>query len=195
MTSRKLVGAALAALASFAMLAGCASSDKPSNGHDMSTMNVPAPRQTGHNQADITFAQGMIPHHEQALAMAELVDGRTKNAKVVDLAARVRQAQEPEIRQLNGLLEGWGVAPSGEHSGHGATSGMMTEDDLAKLGKAKDAAFDRQWLERMVDHHEGALAMAETALRQGSNADVKALAQKVIDGQRAEITEMRAMLG
>ncbi|OXM55030.1 DUF305 domain-containing protein [Amycolatopsis alba] len=180
MTSRKLVRVALAALASFAVLTGCASSDTASGGHD---------------QADVTFAQGMIPHHEQALAMAKLVDGRTRNAKVVDLAARIRQAQDPEIRQLTGLLKGWGVAPSGEHSAHGSMSGMMTEDELAKLGQAKDAAFDRQWLEMMVKHHEGALAMARTALQQGRNAEVKALAQKVIDGQQAEIAEMRALLG
>ncbi|WP_340687762.1 DUF305 domain-containing protein [Amycolatopsis coloradensis] len=195
MTSRKLVGAALAALASFAVLTGCASSDTASTGHGMSTVKAPDPQQTGHNQADVTFAQGMIPHHEQALAMAKLVDGRTKNAKVVDLAARIQKAQDPEIQQLTGLLKGWGVAPSGEHSGHGSASGMMTEDDLAKLGKAKDAAFDKQWLEMMVKHHEGALEMAKTALQQGSNAEVKALAQKVIDGQQAEITEMRALLG
>jgi len=166
MTSRKLVGAALAALASVVVLASCASSDKPSSGHDMSTMNVPAPQQAGHNQADVTFAQGMI-----------------------------QQAQDPEIQQLNGLLKGWGVAPSGEHSEHGSMSGMMTEDDLAKLGQAKNAAFDQQWLEMMVKHHEGALTMAKTVLQQGSNAEVKALAQKVIDGQQAEITEMRTLLG
>ncbi|OLZ47121.1 DUF305 domain-containing protein [Amycolatopsis keratiniphila] len=195
MTSSKLVGAALAALASFAVLTGCASSDTASTGHDMSTVKAPDPQQASHNQADVAFAQGMIPHHEQALAMAKLVEGRTRNAKVVDLAARIQKAQDPEIQQLNGLLKGWGVAPSGEHSGHGSASGMMTEDDLAKLGKAKDAAFDKQWLEMMVKHHEGALEMAKTALRQGSNAEVKALAQKVIDGQQAEITEMRALLG
>ncbi|MFC3453731.1 DUF305 domain-containing protein [Amycolatopsis speibonae] len=195
MTSRKLVGAALAALASFVVLAGCAGSDTASSGHDMSTMKAPDPQQAGHNQADVTFAQGMIPHHEQALEMAKLVDGRTRDAKVVDLAARIKQAQDPEIRQLTGLLKGWGAAPSGEHSAHGSMSGMMTEDDLAKLGQAKGAAFDKQWLEMMVKHHEGALAMAKTALQQGSNAEVKALARKVIDGQQAEITEMRTLLG
>ncbi|ANN18918.1 DUF305 domain-containing protein [Amycolatopsis orientalis] len=191
MTSKKLVGAALAALASFSVLAGCASSDTASSGHTLSSMNAPAPRQGDHNQADITFAQGMIPHHEQAIAMAKLVDGRTRDAKVADLAARIQKAQDPEIRQLTALLKGWGVAPSGDHSEHGS----MPEEDLAKLGQAKDAAFDRQWLEMMVKHHEGALAMAKTVLQQGSNAEVKALAQKVIDGQQAEITEMRALLG
>lgn len=195
MTTRKLAGAALAALASFAVLAGCAGSDTASTGRSMSTVKAPDPQRAGHNQADVTFVQGMIPHHEQALAMAKLVDGRTRNAKVVDLAARIQKAQDPEIQQLNGLLKAWGVAPSGGHSGHGSASGMMTEDDLAKLGKAKDAAFDKQWLEMMVKHHEGALSMAKTALQQGSNAEVKALAQKVIDGQQAEITEMRALLG
>ncbi|HET6288513.1 MAG TPA: DUF305 domain-containing protein [Amycolatopsis sp.] len=195
MTSRKLVGAALAVLASFAVLTGCASSDTASTGHDRSTVKAPDPQRAGHNQADVAFAQGMIPHHEQALAMAKLVDGRTGNAKVVDLATRIQKAQDPEIRQLTGLLQGWGVAPSGGHSGHGSASGMMTEEDLAKLGQAKDAAFDKQWLEMMVEHHESALEMAKTALQQGSNAEVKALAQKVIDGQQAEITEMRGLLG
>lgn len=174
MTRKKLVGAALAVLTSFAVLAGCSGS----GGED-------------HNQADVTFAQGMIPHHEQALAMAKLVGGRTADVKVVDLAARVERAQDPEIQQLAGLLEKWRATPSGEHSAHG----MMTDEDLGKLGQAKDAAFDRQWLEMMVKHHEGALAMAKTELRQGQNAEAKALAQKVIDGQQAEITEMRTLLG
>ncbi|KZB85791.1 DUF305 domain-containing protein [Amycolatopsis regifaucium] len=195
MTSRKLVGAALATLASFAVLTGCAGSDTASSGHATSTMSAPAPRQAGHDQADVTFAQGMIPHHEQAITMAKLVDGHTRNAKVVDLAARIQKAQDPEIQQLTGLLRDWGVAPSSEHSAHGSMSGMMTEEELAKLGQAEDAAFDRQWLEMMVKHHEGALEMAKTVLRQGSNAEVKALAQKVIDGQQAEIAEMRALLG
>ncbi len=179
MTSRKLVGTVLAVLATFAVLAGCSGSGG----------------QVDHNQADITFAQGMIPHHEQALAMAKLVNGRTGNAKVVDLAGRIQRAQDPEIRQLNGLLKAWGAIPSGDHSAHGSMTGMMTNGDMATLGQVKDAVFDRKWLEMMVEHHEGAVAVARTEVEQGLNAEVKALAQKVIDGQQAEIAEMRALLG
>jgi uncharacterized protein (DUF305 family) len=203
MTSKTLVGAALAVLTAGAVLAGCSSN--ASSGHDMSTMggtttsNSPA---AGHNQADVTFAQQMIPHHSQALEMAKLVAGHTTTAKVVDLAGRIQKAQDPEIQQMTGWLSKWGAAPAttstGGMPGMGDGTpmpGMMSAQEMQQLGQAKGAAFDTMWLQMMTQHHQGAIDMAKTELGQGASSDAKALAQKIIDGQQAEITEMKGILG
>lgn len=193
MTRKTLVGTALAVLTLGAVLAGCGSSTDSS--HDMSSMSssTSAPAgQAGHNQADVAFAQQMIPHHQQALDMAGLVPGRTTNTKVADLAGRIRKAQDPEIRQMTGWLTTWGAAPAST----GMTMpGMMSDADTTHLQGMKGAEFDRMWLRMMVQHHQGAIDMARTELAQGGSADAKALAQKIIDGQQAEITEMNGLLG
>ncbi|MFD4675565.1 DUF305 domain-containing protein [Lentzea sp. NPDC058450] len=145
------------------------------------------------NDADVTFAQQMVPHHEQALDMAKLVPSRSSDAKVRDLAQRVEKAQGPEITQLNQWLKEWGAEPKSDHQGHDM-SGMMSDEDMGKLEKAGGAEFDRLWLEMMIEHHEGAVEMAKKELTDGKDENAKKLAQAVIDGQQQEITEMRELL-
>ncbi|MFJ8961787.1 DUF305 domain-containing protein [Lentzea sp. NPDC102401] len=142
--------------------------------------------------ADVTFAQGMVPHHEQALEMAKLVPSRSSDDKVRDLASRIEKAQGPEIAQMNEWLQQWGAKQ--DHEGHDMT-GMMGQDDMAELEKSSGAEFDRMWLDMMIRHHEGAVEMAKTELAQGQDDKAKKLAQAVIDGQQQEITEMKALLG
>jgi len=77
---------------------------------------------------------------------------------------------------------------------HESMPGMMSDADTKKLEAAKGAEFDKMWLDMMIKHHQGAVDMAKTELTQGSNADAKALAQKIIDAQQAEITEMQGLL-
>src|SRR5690348_16694882 len=116
MTRKTLVGTALAVLTVGAVLAGC-SNNSSGGGHDMTSMSS-SPGSTSasaagdHNQADVSFAQQMIPHHGQALEMAKLVPTRTGNAKVVDLAARIQKAQDPEIQQMTAWLTAWGAPPT-----------------------------------------------------------------------------------
>ncbi|WP_406601872.1 DUF305 domain-containing protein [Lentzea sokolovensis] len=143
--------------------------------------------------ADVTFAQGMVPHHEQALEMAKLVPSRSSNDKVRSLASRIEKAQDPEIAQMNEWLQQWGAAEQ-DHTGHDM-AGMMSHDDMAKLEKSSGAEFDRLWLDMMIKHHEGAVEMAKTELAQGKDEGAKKLAQAIIDGQQQEITEMKALLG
>ncbi|WP_406630642.1 DUF305 domain-containing protein [Amycolatopsis sp. WGS_07] len=163
---------------------------------------APAPSaQAGHNAADATFAQQMIPHHQQALEMAKMVPSRSSNPKVVDLAGRIDRAQDPEIRQMQGWLSAWGVAaashsmPGGhEMSGDHNMTGMMSDADMKSLDAAKGPEFDRAWLDMMIKHHQGAVEMAKTELAQGADAGAKALAQRIIDAQQAEIAEMQGLL-
>jgi uncharacterized protein (DUF305 family) len=149
-----------------------------------------------HNDADATFVQSMIPHHEQAVMMAGLAADRASSPEVKDLASRIEAAQGPEIDTMKGWLEDWGVEPmTGHMSGmHDDMPGMMSDADMSALRKAQGADFDRQFLTMMIAHHEGAIEMARTELEDGEDADVKALATSIERAQTKEIAEMRQLL-
>lgn len=149
------------------------------------------------NQADIAFAQEMIPHHEQAIEMAQLAPSRAEKQEVRELAEQIEAAQDPEIKTMTGWLKEWDAESSGMDHGDmgGDMPGMMTDTDMAELEKAKGAAFDRMFLEMMIKHHEGAIEMSETELKDGKHAAAKALAQEIIDAQQAEIDTMNDLLG
>lgn len=153
----------------------------------------------GFSDADVTFLQSMIPHHEQAIEMAEMaLDPKAKaRPEVVALARRVQAGQDPEIAQMKTWLTAWGKPVQMDMSGGHDMSkmdGMMSAADMKALGAASGPAFDQQWLAMMVAHHQGALAMAEGVATKGRNAEVAALAAQVIAAQQAEITEMNGLL-
>jgi uncharacterized protein (DUF305 family) len=128
--------------------------------------------------------------------MAALAESRSENPQVVELAARIQEAQEPEIEAMNGFLEDWGVeSDSGgmDHDMSGA-SGMMDEADMEALEAARGAEFDRLFLEGMIAHHQGAIEQANEELENGQSEEAKALARQIIEAQEAEIEEMRNLL-
>lgn len=147
------------------------------------------------NPQDVMFAQGMVPHHQQALEMAALAGTRAKSPKVKDLAKQIEGAQDPEIKLMSGWLKDWGYTvpgADGDHSGHG---GMMTPAEMEQLEKSSGAAVDKQFLELMIKHHEGAVTSSQTELQQGKYQPAKDLAAAIIKGQTAEIKTMKALLG
>ena len=157
--------------------------------------------------ADLAFARGMLPHYEQAVEMAQLAEGRTENAGVLDLAGRIEQAQEPEIETLTGWLEEWDADAGGHGGGHGSGShsgghsagghadGIMTEEDMAALEAASGADFDRRFLEMMIEHHRGAVAMANTEFAEGQHPGAVQMARDIERTQNEEIAEMQQLLG
>ena len=153
----------------------------------------------GFNPADTMFAQMMIPHHEQAIEMAGMALDPATGAgpDVLALAEAIAAAQDPEIAEMTALLEGWGepVAMDEGMDHSGMMSGMLTVEDLDALAALRGPDFDRAWLEAMIAHHEGAVAMAEDALADGESAEVRDLAERIVAAQAAEIAEMRALLG
>lgn len=212
MTTKKNLARLLTATAitTFA-LAGCASGTEPAPaGSGTPGSSSSATAQGEFNDADVTFAQGMIVHHRQAVEMAELAAERTENPQVLDLAARIGAAQEPEIATLTGWLQEWGAEVPAEgdmsgmgglggmdHSGMGGMEGMggmMTPEQMTALDQASGPGFDRMFLEMMVEHHRGAVEMAQTELDEGADPEALALAQQIIDTQQAEITEMESLL-
>ncbi|TFC81982.1 DUF305 domain-containing protein [Cryobacterium cheniae] len=147
------------------------------------------------NAADVDFAQMMIPHHEQAVQMSDdLLAKRGIDPRVVALATEIKAAQEPEITQLTDWLGEWGADTGGMSDMNHGTDGMMSEADMMTLDNASGADADRVFLELMIAHHEGAIAMAQTHIDEGGNADAQALSSAIVASQSAEIAVMTDLL-
>jgi uncharacterized protein (DUF305 family) len=190
-------------------LTACSSNDHNAAGGSHSTSTSPSPTVssssaqagTDRNPADVTFATGMIPHHGQAIAMADMAVKQASNRQVKRLAAEIKAAQGPEITTLSGWLKAWGAPvpsvsmPAGhDMGGHGGMTGMMSAAEMQQLEAASGMAFDKLWLEMMIKHHQGAIEMAKTELASGQNQPAKALAQSISTSQAKEIATMQALL-
>ena len=153
-----------------------------------------SPAQAG-RPGDVMFSQMMVPHHEQAVEMADLaLKNDSASTEVKSLAQQIKAAQDPEIATMNGWLKEWNAPVSAEMN-HGGSDGMMSAEDMASLEKASGAQFDRLWLTMMVQHHQGAIEMAQGVLDTSSDTRVKTLASAIIEGQKKEITTMQGLLG
>ncbi|MBB5967866.1 DUF305 domain-containing protein [Planomonospora venezuelensis] len=139
--------------------------------------------------ADVRFAEGMIPHHRQALEMAALVPDRSSSEPVRMLAERITAAQRAEIAAMTSWLESVGRAPGG-HADH-----TVSQEQMNRLRTARGAAFDGLFLTLMIAHHEAALTMARAELRDGTDRAMRATAADVLSGQQVEISRMREVLG
>jgi uncharacterized protein (DUF305 family) len=156
--------------------------------------------QVEYTGADIKFMQGMIGHHAQALEMVSLLQTRTASADMKKMAERIRISQEDEIKMMqNWLRRRSQQVPTGrEHHMHGATlmPGMLTQDEMTRLASQKGAAFDKLFLESMIRHHQGALAMVHDLLATpgaAQDSEIFGFASDVEADQSAEIARMSAM--
>jgi len=195
---------ALAGVAALALaLTGCVTVNTGGSGGGMGGMgdgmdDLPA----GVNRADAMFAMMMIPHHEQAVEMSELMLGRDDiDAEIVDLAEQIIAAQAPEIELMEGWLDDWGVPSMGGamgdgHGGHGdgGPGGMMSDDDLDAIAEAQGDEAELLYLEGMIEHHEGAIDMAQDVLDDGESTEVAELADTIITTQQDEIDVMRDLI-
>lgn len=197
---RKALIAALAAATLFGV-AGCGTTKDSDTDAGMNKPSAGA----NHNTADVKFAQMMIPHHEQAIEMAAMAESRSQNAKVRELAAAIEAAQDPEIQMMYSWLKKWGedtpTGMGGHTMGDGSMmddgqmgEGMMNQDDMTELEKATGAAFDRTFLTMMIEHHEGAIEMAEDEKADGKFPAARSMADDIIRTQSTEIAQMRKML-
>ncbi|QXC60631.1 DUF305 domain-containing protein [Aquihabitans sp. G128] len=185
------------------LLAACGGSDSAGSGSGSGSS-----ASADFNDADVAFAQGMIPHHKQAVEMADLALKNASSDKVTALAKKIKAAQDPEIKTMEGWLSDWGQSETTSSSdmggmNHGSDTtmgsdmggmGMMSDKDMADLEAATGSEFDTMFLKMMVKHHKGAVEMAKIEKADGQNADAKDLADKIIAAQEGEITEMQALL-
>nr|WP_026533615.1 DUF305 domain-containing protein [Arthrobacter sp. H14] len=208
------------ALAGTIALAGCGTDSGTENAgpsaSPSSTQQESSPAQAQsveHNAADTKFAQMMIPHHSQAIEMSGMLLSKEGiDPRVVELAEQIKAAQGPEIEQLEGMLQTWGEPTSTMAEGHsmesmdegdsmesmesmGEMDGMMSAGQMEKLAKAEGEEAARLFLTQMMDHHMGAVAMAEKQVKNGQNEEAIALAKDIIAAQEAEMKEMKEILG
>ncbi|MFF9508259.1 DUF305 domain-containing protein [Streptomyces sp. NPDC014724] len=213
--TRRRALAAVGTVAALALtLAACGSSESsksdsssmPGMDHGSATAAASAAPGGTFNAADVEFAQQMIPHHQQAIEMAKLADGRAADPEIKTLAAAIEKAQDPEISTMKGWLKSWGEPlpaasasmgdmPGMDHGSNGpGMPGMMSDQDMSGLEAARGKDFDKKFAQLMVGHHEGAVTMAETEREKGGDADAKKLADAVITTQTAEIEKMNKII-
>jgi uncharacterized protein (DUF305 family) len=187
---------ALAVIGALA-LAGCGGG---SDGNTTSGSGDSSVAIGGFNDADVEFAQGMVAHHEQAIEMSEaaLDPATASGASVRQLAQRISDAQGGEITLMTGWLKSWNMTVGMDTSnGHEMSDmeGMMTADEMKQLEAATGPEFDKLWLTMMIAHHKGAVSQSKAAQKDGSFAELKSLAGRIIAAQESEIAEMEQLLG
>ncbi len=185
-----LLGVVLvASLAGVYFIAGNNSMSMNHDGHG--SMSSEEEASGTYSDDELMFASMMIPHHSQAVTMSELALANSTNPETLSLATAIRDAQAPEIKQMQSWLDERNYSESESQSMD--MGGMMSEEDLATLASAKGAAFDRLFLEGMIAHHEGAIQMAEM-VKDSTNSEVKMLFTNIVASQSAEIEAMKALL-
>jgi uncharacterized protein (DUF305 family) len=157
---------------------------------------------TSYSPADTRFMQNMIPHHHQAVEMAALVGDRTNTPELYDIAERIDASQQDEIAFMQQWLQNRNEMipdPADRHSMHvpHSMAGMATAEQMMELEAAEGLAFDRLFLQLMINHHAGAVRMVEELLAQPGSAYDPALFEFVTDvtnDQTAEIERMNVVL-
>lgn len=209
--------AAVAAVSALLTVSACSGSDADtstaaSTAVSSSPADSSASGEAQHNNADVMFAQGMIPHHDQAVEMSEMVLGKEGIDPRVELLAKdIKAAQGPEIEQMRDWLTQWGspmtMMPGGGMSGmpdHDMSGpaampgmngqGMMSEQDMATLQNAQGVAASRLFLAQMVEHHRGAIVMAQKEIDSGRYSAALELAHSIVSSQQDEIATMEQLL-
>ena len=203
---RRLLAIGAAAVATLTTLTGCSGSS-PEAGTSPAGTTTSAAAQP-HNQADAMFAHHMIPHHQQAIEMSDIVLGKQGiDPRVVTLANQIKAAQGPEIQQMQSWLSQWGEPtmmpmPSSMMPGHDmgdmgdvpSMSGMMSGEDMAALRNAQGVEASKLFLTQMIAHHQGAIAMAQDEIKSGQYPPAIAMSQSIVTSQQKEIDEMQAIL-
>ncbi|PRZ12564.1 DUF305 domain-containing protein [Nesterenkonia sandarakina] len=203
-TSAAFIGA----FALTAALTGCGASDDQSEEAPSDQEQAAEDTSAQYNDADVDYISGMIPHHQQAVHMSEMIlEKDDVDPEVETLAEEIRDAQGPEIEQMQSWLDAWGAsdedADHGDMEGmdHGDMNGdtmghdgMMSEEDLDQLEESTGDAASGMFLEQMIVHHEGAIDSAEQHLQDGENPAALELSESIIESQQAEIEQMEELL-
>ena len=190
--TRRIATLASVSLISALALGGCSAA--ATQGHDHSSMGASSSASattSTMSDGDIMFAQMMIPHHEQAIEMSTLAQTRSQNAGLLAVADQIKAAQAPEIALMTAWLVDAGAPMAMGHDM--GDDGMLSEEEMAAISNATGTEFDKLYLNGMIAHHEGAIAMAKT-VQNSKNADVKALSDNIIASQTAEIETLKQLL-
>ena len=204
MSDRSAVGAAvLGLILTFGAVTtiGCSSSSHENAGVDHSSLQEEVvPADAPFNAADLTFVRAMLPHHEQAVTMADSAIATSAYIDLLEFATTIRATQSSEIEQMRSWLTTWGQ-PEADPAMSDSMSDSMDmpgmdgasfDADMTRLGARKSLEYALLWLDLMIEHHRGALDMARTEVGSGRNPEVIALAQAILSTQQGEIDAMAA---
>ncbi|WP_101952682.1 DUF305 domain-containing protein [Mycobacterium sp. 3519A] len=183
------------ALVALAVLTGCGGSNETE--HPATHTSSATAAAEAHNDADVMFAQHMIPHHQQAIEMSDMLLAKQGiDPRVIDLANQIKAAQGPEIQQMQGWLTQWDSPAMPPMSGHDmpGMQGMMSDADMTALTNAQGAEASKLFLMQMISHHEGAITMAQSEIKDGQYPAAIDLAKTIETTQQKEIDTMRGLL-
>lgn len=148
-----------------------------------------------HNQADVRFVKMMIPHHQQALRMAESVlPEQGLDPQVRQMTEKIQREQTPEIATMRSWLGAWNAGPAMSLEQAQGMQGLLSPDELGALERADGAAASKLFLQQMIAHHEGAVSMAQPEIQGGENPQAKQLAHSIVASQQQQIQHMQSML-
>ncbi|KZE41722.1 DUF305 domain-containing protein [Microbacterium sp. T32] len=184
-------------LTSLLVLAGCpgaTTSGSSMPGMDHGSSSATPAQSADANEADVIFATMMIEHHTQAIEMSDILLAKIGiDERVTVLVEQIKAAHQPEIAQMKGWLEDWGASTpdtgSMEHGG-----GMMSEGDMQSLKQATGTDAARLFLQQTIQHHRGAIEMAQEETGSGKNSDAVALANQIVESQTSETAAMEELL-
>ena len=200
----RAVATGVAALTAAFALGACGDSATTEAGPPASTAakTSAAAQSAAHNRADMSFARMMIPHHQQAIEMSDIILAKPDiEPRVSELATQIKAAQGPEIEQLQGWLTDWGMPGMGGMD-HGdmkmgdmaGMDGMMSPADMDTLENAQGVQASRLFLTQMIAHHQGAITMSQREIEKGESPEAIALATSIVDSQQQEIDTMNEIL-
>lgn len=199
----------MAALAAVAAIGACGNSATKEAAAPLAPSQIQttaSAQAVAHNRADMMFAHMMIPHHRQAIEMSDLVLGKQgMDPRVVALATQIKAAQGPEIQQMQGWLDEWnmdmndmpGHGDMGDMPGHGGMGdmdGMLSPADMQSLRNARGVEANTLFLTGMIQHHEGAITMAQNEIKNGEFPEAIALSKAIVESQQKEIDTMNEIL-
>jgi uncharacterized protein (DUF305 family) len=201
----RTLGVIVAALTVTLALVACGGQKGEITGQPTATVTGPSASQI-FNDVDVTFAQQMIMHHQQAIAMATIAQSRAQDPQVKQLAATIEAEQGPQIQTMTGWLQAWGkpvptwtpgMTPP-QMPAPTMTPQMPTmnpQPDMSQMMSMSGTQFDRTFLQMMITHHQAAVAMARVEQAQGANSEARQLAKNIDTSQTAQIAQMQQMLG
>ena len=147
--------------------------------------------ETASVETDGAFVTEMVAHHESAIEMAEIAEQQAEHPEVESLARSIIDSQTEEIETLESIHERLFDEPieDGDHGTLGLDEEAMgMHGSMAELEDAKP--FDREFIDMMIPHHQGAIEMARIEIERGTDDETKRVAQEIIEAQSAEIEEM-----
>ena len=211
--------AALAAVAAIGACSNSATKESAPASAPSQTQTTASAQAAAHNKADMMFAHMMIPHHQQAIEMSDMVLAKQgMDSRVVELATQIKDAQGPEIAQMQGWLDEWnmdmkdmpGHGGMGDMPGHGGMDGsgatmpgmggmgmmdgMLSPAEMQALKDAQGVEADKLFLTGMIKHHEGAITMAQNEIKNGEFPEAIELSKAIAESQQKEIDTMNEIL-